>query len=124
MEQFKKVDHEKEAKKYRTLALLFIGFYILIPILALMGAMKPESEALGIWFQRSGSVMVLFASIAEFFSVKMHGVFNPAHLTNEPLFNTKLKFSLQSFKLMAVSAVLIGLGTLIWGYGDIFVKSA
>lgn len=121
MEQFKHIDHEKEAKKNRTIVFFSILAFLVIPALTLSGVLKPENESLCIWFQRSGSLMVLIASFSEYFSIKMLNVFSPAHITNEPVFNTKLKYTLQAGSLMTVSAILIAIGTIVWGYGDLLL---
>ena len=120
MEQFKRIDFERDARYYRVVIYILFFVMSLIPLLAVLEVLKPENESSGIWLQRSGSLVVLLASLAEYFAFKMHGVFSPEYLTNEPLFNTKLKYCLQAKRLMAVAALFIGLGTIIWGYGDLF----
>jgi len=121
MEQFKHVNYEQDAKFNRRTVIIFLLAAILTPILSLSGVLQPASEPLDVWFQRSGSLIVLFASIAEYFSIKMHNVFSPTLLANEPLFNTKAIYCLQAKKLMAFSALFILAGTVIWGYGDLLV---
>lgn len=121
MEQFNHVNYEQDAKFNRGVVCIFLLVAILIPILSLFGVLKPATESLGIWFQRSGSLIVLFGSIAEYFSIQMHNVFSPTLLANEPLFNTRAIYCLQAKKLMAISALFILTGTVVWGYGDLFV---
>jgi|TARA_R110001599_G_scaffold225392_1_gene424562 hypothetical protein len=124
MEQFRKVDYEKEAMTYRAIVFVLAVVISIVPLLAVFGVLKPEQESAGIWFQRCGSIVVLLGSLAEYYSFKMHSVFSPEHLANEPLFNTKLKYCLQAKRLMAISALFIAMGTVIWGYGDLFFKNA
>lgn len=121
MEQFKYINYEQDAKKYRLVVIFAWLAFAAIPLLAILGFLKPSDEPLNIWFQRSGSIMVLIASFAEYYSIKMDNVFSPTLLANEPLFNTKAKYCLQAKKLMAISAIFIGLGTLVWGYGDVLL---
>ena len=123
MEQFKEVDYKKEAMKYRAIVFVIAVVISIVPFLAVFGVLKPEQESAGIWFQRCGSIVVLLGSLAEYYSFKMHNVFSPEHIANEPLFNTKLKYCLQAKFLMAMSALFIAIGTLIWGYGDLFFKN-
>ncbi|MEW4983923.1 MAG: hypothetical protein AB1Y26_11850 [Cycloclasticus sp.] len=124
MEQFRKIEYEKEAVAYRAIVVALAMVISLVPLLAVFGVLKPEYESSGIWFQRCGSVVVLLGSLAEYFSFKMHNVFSPEHIANEPIFNIKLKYRLQAKRLMAISALFIALGTVIWGYGDLFFKNA
>lgn len=120
MEQFKSINYEQAVKKCRIIIAFTLFVAIFIPIAALTGVLKPETELINIWFQRSGSIIVILSSLAEYYSIKMHNVFSPVHITNEPTFNVKLKYSLQAKKLMAISAFFIFVGTIIWGYGDLF----
>jgi len=121
MEQFKNVNYEQDAKFNKITGIAFLLVAILVPILSLSGVLKPTSESSGIWFQRSGSLIVLFGSLAEYFSIRMHNVFSPTLLANEPLFKIKAIYCLQAKKLMAISALFILAGTVVWGYGDLFV---
>ena len=123
MEQFRKIDFEKEVLFYRTIVVVLLMLLILLPFLASYGVLKPANEKIEIWFQRSGSIIVLLGSLAEYCSFKMHNVFSPIHLSNEPLFNTKLKYCLQAKWLMVISAIFISFGTIVWGYGDLFYKN-
>jgi len=82
----------------------------------------PLDETPATWFQRSGSLMVVLAAIAEYKLITMYDYFD--------LFNTKctvpvdLPKMYNSMYLLVTkfSATAMILGTIIWGYGDVIYK--
>jgi len=120
---FKQIDYIKEVKKWRLNSILFILTAIPIPFLAYIGLFMPSNEDIQIWFQRSGSLIVLISSLAEYHAFKMLNTFNPIEMANEPEFTTKIQYSNQAKILIIVSAICIGIGTIIWGYGDILYRN-
>ena len=98
-----------------------VGF--LPPIISLYYPVMPQGETLSSWFQRSGSLMVIISIIAEFklftlndyFDIHDTRVFGPVDLpkTYKPIYIL--------ITLLAVTGMIFG--TLIWGYGDLFIKS-
>lgn len=115
-----KVDFEARAALAKRWSLVFVVISALIPILALLGVMKPEAEALDSWFQRCGALIVFFASIGEYFSLKILSIYSPGEEAGLPDTPRKSHDCSQAQLLSVVSFVMIGLGTLIWGYGDLF----
>ncbi|MDD1795160.1 hypothetical protein LRP50_18690 [Enterovibrio sp. ZSDZ42] len=93
---------------------------VITPILAWYSFVIPETEEPAIWFQRSGSLTVLFAVWMEYNLMKV----------NEHVFPSGHTFSQQAalakkyqpiFKVAQYMAVLLAImGTVIWGYGDLF----
>ena len=61
---------------YIAIALFIVA--IALPLLALAGVLKPVQESLGTWFQRSGSLTVLFAAMAEYSIVKLYAILWPS----------------------------------------------
>jgi hypothetical protein len=111
--------NEIEIKQYYYRAIFLIIVAITLSSLAFYGVFKPIKEPLEVWFQRSGSIMTIFAIIADFCLFKAHNIFNPAGLgisTTEEL-KTKYnnKYSFLSFFAVAITIT----GTVIWGYGDL-----
>lgn len=81
----------------------------------------PIDETLSIWFQRSGSLMVIIAIITEFKLFSLNDYFD---LNNTRMFAPvdlpkTYKSIYYAITIAALMSMLIG--TLIWGYGDIFV---
>ena len=50
----------------------------------------------------------------------MVSIFTPSGLANEPEITSKVTVCSQATVLMITSAIFIFMGTVIWGYGDLF----
>ena len=111
----------EKAINNREIFVLFIALSLLFPGLALLEVLLPEGEKLPIWFQRSGSLMVLFGVIAEYYALRMSDLFFPVEMQGEPLYKDKVRFTKQSKICAILAAFVIGLGTVVWGYGDLIV---
>lgn len=101
---------------YKWFALVIIC--LLTPILLLMIDVKEETTA--VWFQRSGSVMVALALLADIRVIKIDRLiiardhsFLYTHIYIEQKYNKKLNF------VRYMSYLLVAIGTVIWGYGDL-----
>ena len=98
---------------------------ILAPILACTRSWLPEGEKFPIWFQRSGSILVIFAIMSEFILLSLYSTIYPGDNTwtdenHQVIVNKyKTKYNLLSF----FSSALAIIGTIIWGYGDIIIKN-
>ena len=109
--------------------LYVIGFLLfisaLIPICAWHGFFQQDLDV-SIWFQRSGSLTVLFAVWAEYKIFKVHTLTMPMSEGGETyqdaahtgVLKTKYGKKLNAINFVSVSLVI--LGTIIWGYGDLF----
>ncbi|MBQ0761395.1 MAG: hypothetical protein KBT78_01015 [Marinobacter psychrophilus] len=93
----------------------------LIPFLATVEALRPEAEDTALWFQRSGSLTVLFAVLSEFRLQTVDEHINPRGIWDSFQENMKQKYSRKHFLLSAISVLLAIIGTIIWGYGDLFI---
>ena len=111
---------KKEFKYYCVFSVLAF----LTPLAALFIPWIPKDETLFTWFQRSGSAMVVFGLLAEARAVNCFFILNPSGLGEVSLIEVREKYLKYPSALNIVSFVIIALGTLIWGYGDIWVKSA
>ncbi len=77
-----------------------------------------------LWFSRSGSIMVLFAAIIEYQNLKLQQAINEKATEGAgalrggvgPLSQPRFRQLLSKFTHLTV-----GLGTVIWGYGDLLV---
>ncbi len=111
------VENEAEFKKLRNRCITFIILALAIPTLAAMDFLNYFGDSTNIWFQRSGSLMVFAAVIAEFYVSKMRETIRPADYVGiHPL---ESAYSKQVSFLNGISIFLALVGTLIWGYGDI-----
>ncbi len=95
-----------------------------IPIAAWHGVWQYDKEVT-IWFQRSGSLMVLFAVWIEYKLFKISSLSNPISdngvtwqdQAHSDALNTNYRNMLKIYKYL--TAALAITGTVIWGYGDI-----
>jgi hypothetical protein len=98
---------------------------VVIPTCAWHGVLQQDASV-SIWFQRSGSLTVLFAVWAEYKIFKIRALTNPMSdggetwqdLAHQGALKTKYKKMLAVINFISVTLVIIG--TLIWGYGDLF----
>jgi len=86
-----------------------------------LGFLKPETQDAALWFQRSGSVMVVLALLAELRVLAVDGLviarsnsFLYCHIYIKQKYNSMLKF------INCMSYFIIAFATLIWGFGDLF----
>ncbi|KYN82192.1 hypothetical protein ATY35_19695 [Vibrio cidicii] len=122
VEMKKKVEREL----LTSVPILLLAFTF--PILAWFGVFQLEDNS-AIWFQRSGSVTVLFAVWVEFKLFKLAGLINPIS-ENGKTYDDMLKSDyLQTHNskkiqiIKCLAAVLAISGTVIWGYGDLIFIS-
>jgi len=102
--------------------ILFLLLSIVSPVLAFYTPWTPHGESLGVWMQRSGSVMVLFGLLAEARAINCFFILNPSGLVESNIDEAKIKYGSSPKLLNLIAFFIIALGTLIWGYGDIPFK--
>ncbi|MCU7928332.1 MAG: hypothetical protein KZQ97_18100 [Candidatus Thiodiazotropha sp. (ex Dulcina madagascariensis)] len=96
-----------------------------IPICAWYGFFQQDKDV-SIWFQRSGSLTVLFAVWAEYKIFKVHTLTMPMSDGGETYQDAahtgvlKTKYGNKLSVINFVSVTLVIIGTIIWGYGDLF----
>ncbi|MCK4827445.1 hypothetical protein KA005_67575 [bacterium] len=94
------------------------------PLFALTCIAMPAYEDPATWFQRSGSTMVVISLLAEFKLFSIQAYFDH-HDTAMFAIIIPPKAYKNAHKIIVTSAtVSIVIGTIIWGYGDIVIKSA
>lgn len=111
----------KQKLVYSTI-LILIG--LMVPILAYCIDWFPESDNLPIWFQRSGSILVMTSVMVEFILLSEHLTMYPGNNTwtdenSKPIID---KYKTPYVLLTGSATFLAFIGTLIWAYGDLFIK--
>ena len=110
---------EKIRKQFFSCIPLFI-LAILLPVAAWYSFLLPQGESPEDWFQRSGSLTVLFAVWMEYNLMKVNEDVNPSGSVFSQQDELSEKYK-GMFKIAQyVVAVLAISGTIIWGYGDFF----
>lgn len=93
---------------------------ILVTLFGYFGVLKPINEDIAIWFQRSGSLIVMCAVLIEFQLFSIHGAIFPSDVSFSQFTDLENKYG-NKHKLFSVFAASVAiLGTVIWGYGDLF----
>jgi hypothetical protein len=104
---------------------LLLGLSISAPIMAWNGVWQ-QDESTALWFQRSGSLTVLFAAWAEYLLFVIGDRISPMSdggttyqdLANEGVLKTKYRKTLSVINFVSITLLITG--TIIWGYGDLF----
>ena len=74
------------------------------------------------WFERSGSLMVLFSAIVEFRNIKLQQAINDkAAVSAEGIAGVLIPTSQPPMRqfIIVVTHIFIIIGTFVWGYGSI-----
>ncbi|EGQ9145700.1 hypothetical protein AAHL06_002949 [Vibrio parahaemolyticus] len=122
------VEIKKKIKRELLTSVPILLLSFIFPILAWFGVFQLEDNS-GIWFQRSGSVTVLFAVWVEFKLFKLAGLTNPISENGKTYDDMRKSDYLQTHNskkiqiIKYLAAVLAISGTVIWGYGDLIFIS-
>ena len=98
---------------------------VIPPLLSLPGGFRPQmgqADTPGQWFERSGAVMTAFAVFAQFKAGGIAAMI--AGGTFGESWEAYHKYKRSQAAVTVLSLVLVVIGTVIWGYGDlIFPRS-
>ncbi|ELL4392615.1 TPA: hypothetical protein SMS62_002578 [Pseudomonas aeruginosa] len=114
---------ERRATAYQWIGVGMVILAFVAPMVALTGWLKPNSEALGVWFQRSGAVMTVFSLITGSGIASILNRLSPRGLTDVHLELVRVKFQVSFEKIEWFSLVVAMFGTVIWGYGDVLLSA-
>ena len=89
-------------------------------VLGYFSLLIPECEKSEIWFQRSGSILVALGAIIEFNLLSINGDVNPSGSSGRAHIEMSEKYQKRHSVLTISAFIVIFLGTVIWGYGDLF----
>ena len=107
-------------KLFLSAVLLLIAIampFLMLKILPMINT----SETSAAWFQRSGSLVVLFAALSEYMMFKTYDYISPTEAAFSVPFDTP-KWYRQLYNLLSyIGLITLVVGTLIWGYGDYFI---
>ena len=126
LSNFAKIEIKKiESKLNKGLLYSITLIFIMILTIFILLINKPESEYMGVWFQRSGSLIVV---ISLFIEIKISFLQKLAISQELPYlnFNIYLRREYEKKLLIAnyTTFLFIIIGTIIWGYGDLLFKLA
>lgn len=116
--------HSEVSKIRKVFILWFLFLFFSLTSVCIFVYKNPLEEQLGIWIQRSGSLLSLIAVIAEvLFIAKLNQLVRISHwakLSCEVYVERKYK-SLLRFTIIT-TIFLVSFGTIVWGYGDLLYK--
>jgi hypothetical protein len=113
-----------KAKTARKLDLCFISALCIVaiaaPALSLCAPLRPASESLPVWFQRSGAITSIFAVLAQFrISTFYERIRGGTFAESWKLFHIFIgHYRLVSRTIAAITVA----GAVIWGYGDLLLN--
>ncbi|KJZ09589.1 hypothetical protein TW85_21855 [Marinomonas sp. S3726] len=113
--------YEKRFKRERLRFSIFALLAIIAPVVALVIPIRPEEVSLDNWFARSGAAMVVLALLAESNAFKIFNLFNPSGMVEVGFDEFRRKYWGWPARLNKTAFILVAVGTLIWGYGDLLV---
>ncbi|MDR3640492.1 MAG: hypothetical protein P4L39_04135 [Humidesulfovibrio sp.] len=104
--------------------LCFIAFLcvsaVSVELLSLCSALRPSSESVASWFQRSGAVTSIFSAFAQYrvgnFLESIRGG------TFDESWGLYYLFKTKQYVMSWVIAAITIWGAFVWGYGDMLVK--
>ncbi|GJL65154.1 MAG: hypothetical protein NPIRA05_01250 [Nitrospirales bacterium] len=84
-------------------------------------ALNPTPDPHDVWFQRSGSFVVIIAIWAETILIQTEGYIDPYNEKHSTYDEVPYEFNFHYAKLEKWIFFLILAGTLVWGYGDLLL---
>jgi hypothetical protein len=93
---------------------------IAVEFLSLCSVLRPSSESLASWFQRSGAITSIFSAFAQY---RISGFFESIRGgTFAESWSLYHLYKDHHYVLSWAIAVLTIWGALVWGYGDLLLK--
>ena len=99
--------------------ILLLLLAIAFPVAAYYSILIPDKEPANMWFQRSGSLSVLFAVWVEYKLYKINEDANPPGLVSGQSSSLNKKHKGIYTKIQYIAVIFAVFGAFIWGYGDI-----
>jgi len=113
--------YERRVRREILWAISLCMIAIILPcVLAFVPVLKPKSEHANLWFQRSGSLMTVIAAVAYAKASNLLEMIRGGTFAES--WSTYHKYSTLQHVVSWTSVILISIGTVIWGYGDLLVK--
>jgi len=114
-------DHEKTIQSHYNYFLIFAGLSIVIPSISFLCAYIYFYEDQASLFQRSGFIMVIMAAASETNAFRMNELLSPRELVFVDIQKFQKKYILTAKRSKTIATILIAVGTIIWGYGDLIL---
>jgi hypothetical protein len=90
---------------------------VIPPLFSMLGSFRPQAETPGQWFERSGALMTVIAVFAQFKAGSIATMI--AGGTFGESWEAYHKYKRHQAVVAGLSLVLVVIGTIVWGYGDL-----
>ena len=107
----------KESKLFWT----FLCLSIASPLIAIFVPIRPDGIDLENWFSRSGAAMVVFALFAEAKAIRVSKMLNASGFRTKEYEQFIQDHRYYSVYINKLAFILLGVGTFIWGFGDLCI---
>jgi len=104
------IDYQSKIKTAVMQMAVLLSISALLTVLPLAGVLRPATESVATWWQRAGAPIAIFAFLAQYLGAVLTPGLRQAYRRRHQLG-------------IAAATVLSALGTVIWGYGDLIIKS-
>lgn len=119
-------DVELIKARKRTARMAWVCYFLLFvaaasPLIGYYDA-RPNFEAREVWFQRSGSLTTIFALLSTTIMDLASSLLYSGGFGDKARLIVKKEFEFRFLVIFGVGFFLTGIGTIVWGYGDTFLK--
>ena len=112
--------YERRIRRAIVWSLVLCVCAVIPPLFSMLGSLKPQAEPLGQWFQRSGALMTVIAVFAQFKAGSIATMI--AGTTFAESWEAYHKYKRHQAVVAGLSLVLVVIGTIVWGYGDLLFR--
>jgi len=113
------IDYQSKIKTAVMQMAVLLSISALLTVLPLAGVLRPATESVATWWQRAGAPIAIFAFLAQY----LGAVLTPGSMTSPQMEGLRQAYRRRHQLGIAAATVLSALGTVIWGYGDLIIKS-
>lgn len=117
------IQHELKIKQTVRSIEVLLCFAVLVLLLPFVDAFRPAGESVATWWQRAGAPVAVFAFMAQNKSQYLGGLLTPGSFTSAEFESLRRRYRRTHQMGLSAAVVLTVIGTVVWGYGDCFVKA-
>ncbi|KHK58678.1 hypothetical protein PI87_02755 [Ralstonia sp. A12] len=115
--------HELKIRRAVRSIAAFLSLAVLALLLPFVDAFRPAGESVATWWQRAGAPVAVFAFIAQNKSQYLGALLTPGSFTSAAFESLRGKYRRTHQMGLSAAIALTVLGTVVWGYGDCFIKA-
>ncbi len=104
---------------WRAVAYLLALAAVLLIVLPCANALRPASDSMAQWFQRSGAPVTVFAFLAQNKASHLGDLLTPGSFGSLELMALRSRHLPRQKRGLWLSTCLTIIGTIVWAYGDI-----